>query len=321
MLASVSRPHSRRVLPAPLVVPESEDGISWRQTASVLLTKMRKSTKVLLGGAAIAKIAWLCLSPRVATKLYHSKLFRNDQGQGPEVLLDAFNDVQNYRVAVKTVDGTKLRGWYFKHPTASKVWLFFMGRASDIPKNLGYVRMLLEAGASVFIFEYRGFGKSPGKPSIVGVCQDALAAYDCLVEEFGYNGNQIVFYGTSLGAAIAAHVSTVRSYAGRVLQSGFASLESIGKEMLGLLKVYPTLLFPRPLLDTINIVRKNDKPLLIMHGKHDDVIPVSHSHRIFAAAAEPKRLVVLDHSAHKGIDLTDRAPVVEALTRFLHELD
>ncbi|MGH9551458.1 MAG: alpha/beta hydrolase, partial [Terriglobales bacterium] len=251
---------------------------------------------------------------------YHRKLFAMDPTRGDEAQLAAFNDVENREVLFRAVDGKRLRGWLFKHPTSKRVWLYSIGRSSDIPKNLEYVRMLLESGASVFVYEYRGFGQSEGQPSVRRICQDGLSAYDCLTRQLGYTADQIVFYGESLGGSVATYVCARRRAAGIVLQSTFASLERIAKEMVPALKVYPRAMFPRPLLDTAQTLQGQHPPLLIMHGVLDNVIPLHHSLLIFGAASEPKQVVHLKHSLHTKINITDREEFVHALSSHLASL-
>jgi alpha-beta hydrolase superfamily lysophospholipase len=281
---------------------------------------VKKSIKIALCAAAAAKLAYLLFSPRVATRLYHSKLFSKDSDEGSEDLLANFREYENRQVLFAGGGGKQLRGWFFQHPTSNLVYLYCMGRASDIPKNLEHIRMLLETGASVFIFEYHGFGKSQGRPTLVSVVEDAFKAISLLINKLGYAPQQIITYGESLGGGIATQLLTRYRVLGHVVQSSYTSLEDIAKEMLPLLKVYPQALFPNPRLDTVATLGSNKTPVCIITGVHDEVIPAHHSHTIYEAAAGAKRLVLLQNSGHREIEKTDREAFIRELSQFLRSL-
>jgi fermentation-respiration switch protein FrsA (DUF1100 family) len=266
-------------------------------------------------------VAYLSFAPGLNQRLYQKKLFSSEDGvAGSEVLLANFHEYENHEVMFKGAEGQNLRGWYFKHPNSKWVYLFCMGRGSDIPKNLETVRVLLETGASVFVFEYRGFGQSEGTPTLTGVVDDASSAFEVVVNQLGYSQNQIITYGQSLGGGIATELLKRFHPRAHVIQSSYSSLEAIGKEMVPALRIYPGLLFPNPRLNTANTLSGNETPVFIIVGVHDNVIPPHHALEIYNAAAGPKRLMVLTHSGHVDIEYTDRAALVRELSQFLRSL-
>jgi hypothetical protein len=180
--------------------------------------------------------------------------------------------------------------------------------------------MLLETGASVFVFEYRGFGQSEGTPTLTGVVDDASSAFEVVVNQLGYSQNQIITYGQSLGGGIATELLKKFHPRAEVVQSSYSSLEAIGKEMVPALRIYPGLLFPDPPLNTADTLSKNKTPVCIIVGLHDQVIPPHHAFKIYNAAAGPKRLVVLTHSGHVDFERTDRIALVHQLSQFLSSL-
>jgi hypothetical protein len=278
---------------------------------------MKKTIKYAIGFAVSDLILWLAMSPRFATKLYHSKLFKSEGEPGSMQLVRDFNEVETSSLDFPAHDGTPLHGWFYKHPTSKKVFIYNMGRSSDLGKSLKYAKVMLAAGGSVFAYEYRGFGSTSGKPSVIGICEDGLAAYDYVAGRLGYQVNDIVIYGESLGAGVATYVAERRNAAGLVLQSGFASLERIGKEMVAALKVYPSWLFPRPRLDNAEAVTRKHPPLLVIHGVNDEVIPVHHSRLIYDGASGRKQLVHLKNSGHCDLADADGPAFVGALRNFL----
>lgn len=263
--------------------------------------------------------AWVGLSPRVSPGLYESELFHPDRGHGSMSELRSFDRVENHEVLFNAVSGERLHGWIFIQPGSKKIVLLHPGNAGDIAKHLPIIKMLLDSGVSVFIYEPRGFGMSAGSPSIKNICQDGESAFDYLVTN-GYRNDQIVLYGESLGASVAAHVSSVRPAAGIILQSGFASLERIGKEKVPALRAYPTFMFPVPRLDNARIMEGKHQPLLILHGEKDDLINISHSEEIFARASGPKKFVRFPDSGHSVFNGKDRQLFVETVRGFITSL-
>lgn len=274
-----------------------------------------------LGWTIAALVAlWLGLSPRVAPGLYNSKLFHPLMQRGEAKDLLQVVDFKNYEVFFKAADGRRLHGWMFINPNSDRVLLLHPGNAGDILGKLKFIRMLLETGASVFTYEPRGFGLSEGSPSVSSVCEDGVSAFDFLTETQGYKPDHVVLYGVSLGAAVATYVSTKRPASAIILQSGFSSLERIAKEQVPLLSIYPSWLFPRPSMNTASILARPHAPLLLLHGEMDQLIPISHSRRIFAGAANSKQFVVCPHSTHTSIDPRDQKLFISTIAAFLHKL-
>ncbi len=140
---------------------------------------------------------WIGLSPRLAPGLYEKKLFHPYIQRGEAKDLMQVASIRNYEVFFKAADGNRLHGWMFINPGSDKVFLLHPGNAGDILGRLAFIRMLLEAGASVFTYEPRGFGLSGGSPSVASVCEDGLSAFDFLTETQGYKPDHIVLYGIS----------------------------------------------------------------------------------------------------------------------------
>lgn len=264
-------------------------------------------------------IIWIALSPRVSPSLYSDRLFKPDWGKGSVEDLLGFKKFKNQEVYFPTTDGTPLHSWLFHNPASDRIFLFHPGNAGDIAKRVPIIGYLLDSGASVFIYEPRGFGSSPGKPTIQSFTEDGVAAYDYLLT-LGYKPSQIVLYGESLGASVATHVSTQRTVAGIILQSGFSSLSKIGKEQVPALRVYPSWMFTSPRLDNAELMSRSHAPLLILHGEQDTLIGIHHSEDIFSRAAAPKRFVRFPNSGHADITQTDLALFIKTVSEFLKGL-
>jgi uncharacterized protein len=279
---------------------------------------MRKSSKFLTGFVLSDVLLWLISSPRFALKFYQAKVFETFGVRGPMEELLAFKEFENFPVFLEAVDGTVMQGWFYQGP-GDKLFVYNMGRNSDIAKSLANARVMLAAGASVFTFEYRGFGSTAGKPSLKSICEDGLTAYDFARDQLGYDESAIIIYGESLGAGVASYVSDCRPAAGLVLQSGFASFEHIGKKQKKFLRIYPNFLFPRALNNEERVARAHP-PLLVIHGEQDTFIPVDQAHRIFDAACPPRQLALLPNSHHRDMAELDWDAYLKALTGYLGRL-
>lgn len=261
-------------------------------------------------------VLWILLSPRVSPGLYAKKLFRTKIHLGDSAKLKAFDKYKNWRMSFKAEDGNMMRGWFFENKSSSLVYLVHQGNSGDIPRHLEFIELLLESGASVFIYEPRGFGKSGGKASISHWLEDAVTAFDFVVDSLKVPAQNIVLFGISLGTTAATHVSTQRKAAGIVLQSGFSSLEKIAKQEVPFLKIYPHFMFTGKLNNMI-VVTKPHPPILFVHGLKDDMISPDHTREMYFAAKDPKNVLYLPLSTHTEVFPTDRPKYLQTLTLFL----
>lgn len=216
-------------------------------------------------------------------------------------------------------DGVKLNGWFFPGPTnsprASMVVLVCHGNAGNISHRGSLVRALRETGVGVLVFDYRGYGRSQGRPSEPGTYQDAHAALDWLKER-GFATTNIIAYGESLGGGIASELADTEPLGGLVLQSSFTSIPDIGAELFPWLPVrllasikYPT----RDRLPRIKI------PVLVVHSRTDDIIPFRHGETNFALANPPKLFCEINGDHNGGLD--DPKPFVEGMEKFLQLIE
>lgn len=279
------------------------------------------SLPTLLTGASLASALYLALSPRVNTPLYRNLLFfpvpfpRDYDG------IPNLEGIAGEEVFFDNASGQRLHGFFWRNPRARFVVLFNHGNSGNVTIRHFLARLLTVAGCSVLVYDYQGFGKSTGKPTVEGICTDGTAAYDYLVGPAGVHPEQVIIYGESLGAAVATHVSTVRTASGIILQSGFASLRRIAVESFPFLKVYPDSLFPRPTLDSLTILTRPHPPVLFIHGDLDQVIPVHHTVDMYAAAVGKKTFLRLPQTGHGDISSSAPDQYVEAVVEFIRELD
>lgn len=270
--------------------------------------------KKFLFAIAVLFVWYIILSPLVAMPVYNTMLF-HPFAEGKYDVKD-IDGVQCENVYF-TSDGKKLHGWYFVLPGASKTILLSHGNAGNITHRSKLVELLLEAGASVFIYDYQGYGKSFGTPSLQGICDDGLAVYNYLVLEKKIKPQDIILFGESIGTGVTCDIASKEPCAGIILQSPFSSLPGLAKQKMHLMCLYPPCLFPSAALDNLSILKKLNVPLLILHGAQDHLIPVSHSEELYAQANQPKQFVRLPDAGHNDTYDIDGKQYFQAVSQFI----
>ncbi len=194
-------------------------------------------------------------------------------------------------VTLTTSDGVRINGWYVLCGREAKLTiLFFHGNAGDISDRFEKLAVLRELGVNTFIIDYRGYGRSEGKPNEAGTYRDAQAAYEYLTQQRKLAPRSIVVYGESLGSAIAADLASKVEVGGLILEEAFTSTGDVGQKMFPFL---PVRWLVRNKYDTLSKLPRIKVPLLIVHSRDDEFFNMRHAQRLLAAANEPKRLVEL----------------------------
>jgi fermentation-respiration switch protein FrsA (DUF1100 family) len=228
-------------------------------------------------------------------------------------------------VSFTTADGLRLQGWFV--PAASlpgrgsrqgrsPAVLVCNGNAGNRSLRAPLAAALARAGLAVLLFDYRGFAANPGRPTEEGLAADARAALAYLAARPEVDPARLVYFGESIGAAVALRLATERPPAALVLRSPFASLAEVGR------RYYPWL--PVSLLladryDSLGQVGRLAAPLLVVAGERDRIVPAAHSRRLFDAAPEPKRFVLLPGADHNDLELLAGPRLLEELLAFLRD--
>ncbi|MFH2050592.1 MAG: alpha/beta hydrolase [bacterium] len=208
----------------------------------------------------------------------------------------AFDDITFY-----AEDNTGLNGWFIPAENSIGTILFCHGNGGNISGRLETIRLFNEMGLSIFIFDYRGYGRSDGEPSEKGTYKDARAAWNYLVAEKGIVGSKIIIIGRSLGGAIAAHLAREVSPAGLIIESAFKSVKSLGGELY---PFFPIKLISRFNYNTASYIRKVKCPILVVHSPEDDIIPFHHGREIYQSAPEPKQFLEITGNHNDGFLLS-----------------
>jgi len=216
-------------------------------------------------------------------------------------------------VSIPTADGLKLGAWYVPAEGALGTALFCHGNAGNISGRLETIAVLHELKLNVLIFDYRGYGRSEGRPTEEGTYLDAEAAWRWLVEARGVRPGRIVLHGRSLGGSVAAHLARDRAPAGLVVESTFANATDLAAELFPWL---PVRWLSRLEYDTAAYAGGVTCPVMVIHSRDDELIPFHHGRRVFEAAPQPKRFLEI-HGSHNAGFVESEKTYVPALRGFL----
>jgi fermentation-respiration switch protein FrsA (DUF1100 family) len=250
----------------------------------------RKIRKVLVGDFTVKRVV-LSLVFTYACLLLFIYLFSDRiifWGQGRQ---SSYRDSPEI-LKIKTKDGTEISALYFSEPNSEFTVLYSHGNAEDI----GDIREILETfrdkGFSVLAYDYRGYGTSAGAPSEKNAYEDVEAVYEYLVGKLGCPPDRIIALGRSLGGGVAMHLACRKKVAGLILESSFVTAFRVATRIP---------LTPFDKFRNIDKIRKVRCPVLVIHGRDDEVVPFWHGEKLFEAANEPKLKFWVDGAGHNDL--------------------
>ena len=204
-------------------------------------------------------------------------------------------------VALQAADGVRLHGWYVPVAGAEQVLLFFHGNAGNISHRRASLEVFHRLGLNVLMIDYRGYGQSEGSPSEAGVYLDAAAAWSYLVDDKGFDANQVVIFGRSLGGAVAVDLASNVSARGLILESTMSSSRDFAQLVLPVLS---RLIFMRFDFDSAAKLPSVKSPVLVLHSPDDEIMPFELGETVFEAANEPKAFVRMRGGHNDGFQLS-----------------
>lgn len=218
----------------------------------------------------------------------------------------------------RSADGTELHAWFIPARGAPLATLLHChGNAGNLTHRAAIAAAMRDAGLSILLFDYRGYGRSAGRPSEEGLYADGEAAYDHLARQGDVDPARIVLFGESLGGAVACELALRRSSpAALVLESTFTRARDMARRVFPLLPVGP---FLRHRLDTLAKLPRIRIPILVVHGDADEIVPFAMGERLFAAANEPKRFHRVRGAGHNDLHEVGGAAYARAIRDFLAE--
>ena len=222
-------------------------------------------------------------------------------------------------VTFETIDRLKLGGWFFaaSGPLPRVTVLVFNGNAGNRAHRGPLAAALQRHGFQVLLVDYRGYGGNPGAPSQNGLASDGRAARAYLAGRPDVDLSRLVYFGESLGTAVAVDLAVEHPPAALVLRSPFTSLGDLGQYHYPFL---PVRLLLRDRFAAIDQIRRIRAPLLVVVGGHDRIVPIANSRRLYEAAMFPKTLLVLPDADHNDYELLAGDEMIQAIVRFLQPL-
>jgi hypothetical protein len=214
-----------------------------------------------------------------------------------------------------TVDGVRLNGWFIPHPQARVTMVWFHGNAGNISHRVENIKLLHDkVKINIFIFDYRGYGRSAGSVSEEGTYRDGAAALDFVRKQLRVDAENLIIFGRSLGAAVAAEMAGRFESRGLILETPFTSIRDMAKTVFPLLPIGPLL---QTRYDVVEKVGRIKVPLLVLHGDHDDVVPYEQGKKVFAAAREPKEFYTIKGATHNDTYIVGGDAYFQRLRRFV----
>jgi fermentation-respiration switch protein FrsA (DUF1100 family) len=198
-------------------------------------------------------------------------------------------------------DSVRLHGWLIPASPSTHIFLFCHGNAGNISHRLDNVRLLNQRGISVFIFDYRGYGRSDGSISEKGFYLDSEAAYQVARKWADQHKAKLVVFGRSLGGIAATHLGATKSCDGLILESTFTNMGAMARAHY-------------PLIDQVRA------PILFFHGDKDRIVPIRLGRGLFEAAPNPKEFVVLPGAGHNDTYFVGGQDYFKKIENFVNSL-
>ncbi|HEX8130600.1 MAG TPA: alpha/beta hydrolase [Pyrinomonadaceae bacterium] len=228
-------------------------------------------------------------------------------------------------VQLTAADGVRLHGWYatprvgraggaLEALETQTTLLYLHGNGGNISHRYDFINELVRLPANVLIIDYRGYGKSEGRPSEEGLYMDARAAWDHLTTARATKPAHIVIFGKSLGGAVAIDLATKVEACGLVVQSSFTSIADMAGEVLPFVPRFVI----RTKMDSLSKIASVSCPKLFIHSQADEIIPYRLGRRLFDAARAPKQFYEVKGAPHNLTNTIGGAPYYEALRNFIN---
>jgi len=216
-------------------------------------------------------------------------------------------------VVFKSADGLDLSGWYIPAKNPKLTLLFCHGNGGNMAHRLDSINIFHNLGLNCFIFDYRGYGNSQGKPGEEGTYIDAMAAYKWLTEEKNIPAEDIIIFGRSLGGSIAAQLASKVEAGALIVESAFTSYVDIGKEYYPYM---PVRWFARFGYKTIDYIKEVRCPVMLIYSGNDEIVPFKFGLKLYEAANEPKEFIEI-FGGHNDCFLTSGEIYTEVWGKWL----
>jgi fermentation-respiration switch protein FrsA (DUF1100 family) len=250
---------------------------------------------LVAAGYAVVLLAAFAFQSRL---VYFPNVPSRAIGPGPDSIGLAYESVE-----ILTEDGVRLDAWYVPVREPRGTVLFFHGNAGNISHRLDSLRVFNGLGFATLIFDYRGYGRSEGAVSEQGIYRDAEAVWRHLTEERGIPATEVILFGRSLGAAVAAYMASQHRPGALIIESGFVSVPDMAAELYPWLPARWLARIGFPAGDYLKTVTC---PVLVVHSRDDEIIPFNQGLRLFEVSHEPKQFLELRGGHNDGFLVSGR---------------
>ena len=213
-------------------------------------------------------------------------------------------------------DGVKLHAWFIPAPNAVATLLWFHGNAGNLSHRLDNIQRLKRLNLNIFIFDYRGYGRSEGVPNEKGIYKDSRAAYKQVLAMDGVSVDSLFFFGRSLGGICAVETAMNHPARGLILESVFTNSADMSRTVFPLI---PLGWAVRSKLDAVGTVPHLKLAKLFLHGTRDEIVPYDLGRKLFEKAENPKTFYAIEGAGHNDTYILDGVEYYDALNRFITE--
>ncbi len=258
----------------------------------------------------------------IIPKFIEKRLIFHPDKSNDHTTPDAYG-IQYDDVTFRTEDGLNLNGWFVPGkksvPDADlHTLLWFHGNSGNINRRLDNIKMLHDrVPVNVFIFDYRQYGRSEGKISEQGTYIDARDALAYLHSRNDINNEKIIFFGRSLGSAVAVELAVKEKCRALILETPFTSIKEMGKKLYPFL---PFTFFLRTKYDSLSRIGDIKVPTLIMHGDKDELVPIEQGKILYEKANEPKEFYTIPGAMHNDTHIVGGEEYFDVIKRFISKL-
>lgn len=227
----------------------------------------------------------------------------------------ALRDRPHSRLRIRGAHGLDLDAAWIAHPSPIAA-LLIHGNRHNITKFSDHYDLFATLGISCLTFDFPGYGQSPGCPTEESLYRSAAAAYSFLRDDLKYSADRIVIYGCSLGGAVALNLVQDSAAACLITESTFTNSREMAAHLYPWLPL--RLLLPNRFTNSTKI-QKVTMPHLLIHGSHDEVVPVHMAHTLFDMAPEPKKLVIVPDASHTDTIPSGGEKLREEISTFIRK--
>ena len=218
------------------------------------------------------------------------------------------------KIKIKTKDNLQLLSWYHKKDSRFKTILFLHGNAGSLENRIHKINHFKNINVNFLILAWRGFSGNKGRPTELGLYEDANSAIRWLKSE-GLKEQDIIIYGESLGTGVTVEIGQNKNFAGIILESPFTSMVEAAKNKY---PIFPIKLLLKDRYESSKKIKNIKSPILIMHGKNDDIVPFYMGQKMYKIANKPKYFYFSKYDDHM-MEFNEK--LIKELKNFIYSLN